>query len=101
MAASSVHMSLEGLETFVLIAQTGSFNSAAKSLHIAQPSVTHRIQNLEEHVGVPLFDRLPRGVRLTPAGQRLLPYAEAMLDCAVRARGAALEAAAAMEATGA
>lgn len=48
-------------------------------MHITQPSVSRNIAQLEEEIGVPLFDRLPHEVRMTPAGRKFLPYAERTL----------------------
>lgn len=73
-------MDIQGLEAFWWIAQTGSFNRAAEKLYLTQPSVTARIQALEKELGQPLFERKPRGVRLTDAGRVLLPHAERVLN---------------------
>jgi DNA-binding transcriptional LysR family regulator len=51
-------------------------NAAAERLHTSQPAVSRELRNLEERIGSPLFDRLPRGMRLTEAGRVLLDYAE-------------------------
>jgi DNA-binding transcriptional LysR family regulator len=81
-------MSLEELESFVAVAQEGAIVRAARRLHISQPPLTRRIHQLEDELGTPLFERLPRGVRLTEAGERLLPHALAVLDAVESARGA-------------
>lgn len=73
-------MDVQALEAFWWIAQTGSFNRAAEKLYLTQPSVTARIQALEKELGQPLFERKPRGVRLTDAGRVLLPHAERVLQ---------------------
>jgi len=70
---------IQELEAFWWIAQTGSFNRAAERLYLTQPSVTARIQALEKELGQSLFERKPRGVRLTDAGRVLLPHAERVL----------------------
>jgi LysR family transcriptional regulator, cell division regulator len=57
------------------VARHGSMNRAAAELNMVQSNVTARIRALEEQVGAALFERSSRGVLLTPAGQRLLPYA--------------------------
>ncbi|MDF2630746.1 MAG: LysR family transcriptional regulator [Symbiobacteriaceae bacterium] len=72
-------MDIQELEAFWWIAKTGSFNKAAEKLFLTQPSVTARIQTLEKELGQPLFERKPRGVRLTDAGRVLLPHAERVL----------------------
>ena len=70
----------------------GSFTRAAQVLHVTQPGLSHQIQALERDLGGPLLERLPRKVRLTPAGRIALPHARASLAHAERARTAALRA---------
>ncbi|QEX19096.1 transcriptional regulator CynR [Hypericibacter terrae] len=67
---------LSHLRYFYAVAQTRSIRKAAESLHVAQSAVSRQIKNLEEELGVSLFDRHPRGVRLTDAGQILAKYAQ-------------------------
>jgi DNA-binding transcriptional LysR family regulator len=69
-------MNLRHLLVFHGVARAGSVNAAAKLLHTSQPAVSRELRTLEQRLGVPLFDRLPRGMRLTEAGQVLLSYAE-------------------------
>jgi len=59
------------LETFLVIAELGSFSKAAERLSLAQPSISNRVQRLERAVRTPLFERTARAVVLTPAGERL------------------------------
>ena len=66
---------LRAFEAFQAVALAGSFTSAARRLRVAQPALSKTIQNLEAELGVKLFDRLRRGVALTPAGRNLLPTA--------------------------
>jgi DNA-binding transcriptional LysR family regulator len=76
------------LKVFETVARTGGMNRAATELHTVQSNVTARIRALETELGCPLFERHSRGVALTPAGQRLLPYARrvaSLLADAVRA----------------
>jgi DNA-binding transcriptional LysR family regulator len=63
------------LKVFEAVARTGGMNRAAAELHTVQSNVTARIRALEDELGCSLFERHSRGVALTPAGQRLLPYA--------------------------
>lgn len=81
-------MDIQELEAFWWIAQTGSFNRAAEKLYLTQPSVTARIQALEKELGQQLFERKPRGVRLTDAGRVLLPHVERVLQDLRKARQA-------------
>jgi DNA-binding transcriptional LysR family regulator len=62
------------LRVLEAVARHGSMNRAAVELNMVQSNVTARIRALEEQVGTRLFDRSRRGVMLTAAGQRLLPY---------------------------
>jgi DNA-binding transcriptional LysR family regulator len=69
-------VNLRHLSVFHGVAKAGSVNAAARLLHTSQPAVSRELRTLEERLGAPLFDRLPRGMRLTEAGQLLLSYAE-------------------------
>ena len=61
---------------FLAVADAGSFSRAAERLRVAQPALSARIGELEAAVGSRLFERHPRGVRLTAHGMALLPHAE-------------------------
>jgi DNA-binding transcriptional LysR family regulator len=82
-------MNLRQLEYFVAIAEEGSFTRAADRLLVAQPSLSHQIRALELELGGSLLERLPRGVRLTIAGQGFLSEARAAIAHAERARRSA------------
>lgn len=69
-------MDLHQLRYFLAVARTGSFVRAAEEESVAQPSLSQQIKKLEARLGVPLFDRLGRGVRLTRYGQALVARAE-------------------------
>ena len=56
------------------VARCGSIRLAAERLHVAASAVNRRIQDLEEELGTPLFERLPRGMRLTAAGELFVRY---------------------------
>lgn len=60
---------LRELECFVAVAEELSFTRAARRLRLAQPPLSRHIRVLEEKIGSALFERLPRGARLTPAGR--------------------------------
>jgi DNA-binding transcriptional LysR family regulator len=68
-------MDTADLKVFEAVARTGGMNRAAAELHTVQSNVTARIRTLETELGCALFDRHSRGVSLTGAGERLLPYA--------------------------
>ena len=72
-------MEIHQLRYFVAVAQEGGFSRAAESVRVAQPSLSQQVQKLEAEVGQPLFDRLSRGVSLTEAGHKLLPFARRIL----------------------
>lgn len=65
---------LRTLRSFVSIASTGSISAAAEIQHIAQPALSVQIRQLEEQLGATLFERHPRRVKLTAAGERLLEH---------------------------
>lgn len=68
-------MDLADLRVFEAVARLGGMNRASAELNMVQSNVTARIRLLEDRLGVPLFERHSRGVSLTGAGQRLLPFA--------------------------
>jgi DNA-binding transcriptional LysR family regulator len=72
MSLSSLH-----LDAFYAAAQTLNFSQAARELHITQSALSQRIKALEEDISLTLFVRMPRGVQLTEAGERLLRYCQA------------------------
>lgn len=65
------------------IARCGSIRQAAERLHVAPSAVNRRLQDIEDELGTPIFERLPRGMRLTAAGELFIGY--------VRSRAAELE----------
>ncbi len=67
------------LNAFMAVAKLASFSQAAEQLHLTQPAVSKRIQQLEDQLGVQLFDRVGRRVVLTEAGRALLPRAQQWL----------------------
>ena len=81
-------MNIPQLVYFLSAAQHGSFSAAAKSLHLAQPSLSEQIRRLEGELGVPLFVRVGRGVTLTEAGKTLVPHAQSVLASVEAAREA-------------
>ncbi len=72
-------MDLQRLTTFLSVASTLNFTRSAEALDYAQSSVTAQIRDLEEELGVPLFERLGKRVVLSSAGRRFIPYAEQLL----------------------
>jgi DNA-binding transcriptional LysR family regulator len=81
-------MNLNHLFLFRAVAEAGSFSRAAESVHVSQPAISMQVAELEGQLGLTLFHRLPRGVKLTAAGQLLFGYAQrlgALADEAQRA----------------
>jgi DNA-binding transcriptional LysR family regulator len=75
-------MELRQLWYFVAVAEEGQFTRAAARVRVAQPAVSAQIRRLERELGEPLFHRDQRAVRLTVAGEALLPHARAALAAA-------------------
>jgi len=69
-------VNIEQLKTFLAVVRLGGVRKAATGLNITQPAVTARIKNLEDTLACELFERTPRGVRLTKRGELLLVHAE-------------------------
>lgn len=73
-------MELRNVISFLRVTELGSFSKAAESMGYAQSTVTMQIQQLEEELGKPLFDRFGRTVSLTDFGETYLPLARQMYD---------------------
>ena len=77
-------MELKNLRTFQAVVDQGSYQRAAEHLGYTQSTITVQIQQLEEELGVPLFERVGRRMVLTEAGERALPQARELLEAADR-----------------
>jgi len=71
---------LNALRCFEAAARLLSFTQAAAELHVTQAAISHQVRALEEALGQPLFERRPRRVRLTPAGERLVGVLSSSFD---------------------
>jgi DNA-binding transcriptional LysR family regulator len=83
-----MHKMINGdeLRAFLVAAERGAINRAARELHLTQPAVTRRIQRLERALGVPLFDRRMRPPRLTRQGEIALREGQALVRAFARLR---------------
>ncbi|GGJ65682.1 LysR family transcriptional regulator [Streptomyces brasiliensis] len=90
-------MDIRNVKYFLAVADTGSITKAAKVLHLSQPPLSTAMSKLESELGVQLFERMPRGIALTPAGRylqaagRRLIAEEQRLSSALRSMGKGLE----------
>lgn len=75
-------MDLRHIRTFVTVAELGTVSKAASRLHVAQPALSRQIANLENDLGVRLFDRVGRRLRLTVEGDQLLSDCRGLLNSA-------------------
>ncbi|SIO37924.1 LysR substrate-binding domain-containing protein [Paraburkholderia phenazinium] len=79
-------MELRHLRYFVVVGEEQHFGRAAERLRVAQPSLSRQVRDLESELGFPLFDRLPRGVRLSAAGKLFLDDSRRILQDVDEAR---------------
>ena len=75
-------MDLRHVRTFVTVAEIGTVSKAAERLHVAQPALSRQIANLEDELGLKLFDRVGRRLMLTSEGERLLNDCRGLLNYA-------------------
>ncbi|MBU2831421.1 LysR family transcriptional regulator, partial [Acidithiobacillus ferriphilus] len=83
----SMHLTFRQLQVFTAVAKHQSFTRAAQSLHLSQPAVSMQVRQMEEQVGLPLFEQLGRQIYLTEAGREMARYSAAItqqLDEAVQ-----------------
>ena len=79
-------MDSELLRTFLEVSRTRHFGRAAESLYLTQSAVSFRIRQLETQLGTSLFTRHRNNIRLTAAGERLVPYAESLMNTWLQAK---------------
>jgi len=77
-------INLSDLQAFLFAAEAGSFSAAGRKMHLSQPAISQKIDSLEKRFGSKLFMRQGRSVRLTDAGQTLLPIARELLTATHR-----------------
>ncbi|GMU02038.1 hypothetical protein KH5H1_61580 [Corallococcus caeni] len=78
--ASLTRVSITHLQSFVAVAEEGHVGRAARRLHLTQPPLSRHILALEDELGTPLFERVPKGMRLLPTGEALLQHARRILE---------------------
>lgn len=81
-------MSLRQLEYFVAVAEEGHVGRAARRCFVSQPPLSRQLRALEDELGAPLFERVPRGMRLSSEGARFLGHAREVLEAVDRAKRA-------------
>ena len=74
-------MDIRVLRYFLTVAREESFSRAADALYLSQPTLSRQIREMEEELGTQLLVRTNRSVRLTPAGERVVPILERIVDC--------------------
>lgn len=75
-----INLNSEQVQAFIYVALTGSFSKAGEILYLSQPSVSSRVKALEEEMGVELFTRSGKIVKLSKEGKALFPFAENILQ---------------------
>jgi DNA-binding transcriptional LysR family regulator len=73
-------MELRHLRYFVAVGEEQHYGRAAQRLRVAQPALSRQIQDLEDEIGFKLFDRLPRGVKISAPGKLFLEDSRRILD---------------------
>lgn len=84
-------MDLRSLQTFIEVAELNSFTRAGERLGYSQPTVSFQIRQLEQELGIPLFDRIGHTVTLTDAGREALHYAQRICNLSREMTGVNLE----------
>lgn len=79
-----MHLEIRNLNAFLKVAALRNFTQASRELGYSQSNVSTQIQQLEREVGVPLFNRIGKGVSLTQYGEELLPYAQKIVSTSVQ-----------------
>ena len=77
-------MEIRNLNTFLQVATLKNFTKAGQVLKYSQSNISAQIKQLEDEVGVPLFDRIGKNIALTSYGESLLPYAQRIVSTAVK-----------------
>ncbi len=81
---NSINFDWNRARAFLVAAEEGSFSAAAKALKITQSTLGRQVQGLEEELGITLFQRVGKGIEITPAGLKLIEYVKEMANAANR-----------------
>ena len=73
-------MDIQRLRIFLAVAREGSISSAGEKVHLSQPAISLQIKQLQSELGMVLFEREPQGMRLSPDGVAILPWAERVIS---------------------
>ncbi|SEA17277.1 DNA-binding transcriptional regulator, LysR family [Lachnospiraceae bacterium NK3A20] len=73
-------MTLQQLQQVIMIADCGSMNEAAKRLYVSQPNLSAVVKELEKEIGLTIFLRSNRGIRITPEGEQFIGYARQVVE---------------------
>ncbi len=76
----SMHLTFRQLQVFSAVAKHQSFTRAAQALHLSQPAVSMQVRQMEEQIGLPLFEQLGRQIYLTEAGREMARYSTAIIQ---------------------
>ncbi len=74
----ALNVSLRQLRVFEAVARRSSYTRAAEELHLSQPAVSMQVRQLEDQVGLPLFERIGKGIGLTEAGREIYHYSRSI-----------------------
>jgi DNA-binding transcriptional LysR family regulator len=75
-----MHLTLRQIEVFIAVARHKNYTRAAEELHLSQPAVSMQIRQLEDGIGLPLFEQVGKQIHLTDAGEQMYIYAREIAD---------------------
>lgn len=81
-----MHVTMRQLEVFEAVARLGNYTRASEVLHMSQPAASMQIKQLEDSIGLPLFEQLGKKIHLTQAGREMLRYCQGILQLRREAR---------------
>ena len=75
-----MHLTIRQVEVFNAVARRQNYTRAAEELHLSQPAVSMQIKQLEQSVGLPLFEQIGKTIHLTEAGRYMYDYGRNIID---------------------